>query len=299
MILATLSEVRKVSDVTASEGGNVSPHTDSGESSRVSYRFPPVTEVVAAVRFAELPVPVVIQLGDWWGSAVAQDFPSISEQPPYDPPIEQFDRTLRRDIGFNFQLESLPPRRRLWFSSPNGTELIQLQSNWLACNWRKTSPTEVYGRWPARRESFARWLKSLIDWCKSRGVDLVFEQCEVTYINHIEPIDGVWRTHGDVGNLIEPLRGASTLPGVELERTVWQAQYRIPGQSVRLNVALQPVNRVENDMPAYQLELTARGNPAANTAEGVLATLDAGRRSIVNSFAAMTSAGAQEKWGRQ
>ncbi|MGH9894620.1 MAG: TIGR04255 family protein, partial [bacterium] len=145
-----------------------------------SYRNPPITEVVVGVAFKDTSDLSVAHLGDLWRTRWEDRFPRVEEHPPYSPPIERFDMPAP---GPGISLEfSARPTTRLWFVTGDGQELIQVQRDWLACNWRKVRPGDTYDRWPARRAAFERTFGEFQGYLEEQGLGKAsVVQCEVTY----------------------------------------------------------------------------------------------------------------------
>lgn len=265
------------------------------------YARPPVVEVVAAVRFADLPLVISAGLGEFWRSRLAVELPDIVAQSPYQAPVEQFDRRFMTP-DFNLDVRTVPPLARYWFSAASGDELVQLQPNWLACNWRKVTPDAQYARWYSRRRAFLQRYRQLSDWAEEREAHIVPNQCEVTYINHIYPMPTVWSNHADAHKVFRGLQSIDTPVGIRTEQAVWQAQYLLDADSKgsgRLHVKVQPAFSLKDDMPIFVTELTARGAPSTPSLDGVMAFLDKGREAIVKMFEATTTLEAQEGWGKE
>ena len=263
-----------------------------------SFHNPPVTEVVASVSFKQVPGLSSVALARFWEHHLADDFPRIEEQPPYEPPIERFGSPA--PMGLPFQLETGFPSPRLWFLTDDGSELLQCQRNWFACNWRKVHPDDQYARWPSRRAAFANWYGRLLEFLDSEGLDKPAPtQCEVTYINHIVAGDG-WRSHAELHRVLRIVAPA-TDGSPPQEQTTIATQFLLNRGDVtvgRLHVRAQPAFRREDDAPVVVLELTARGLPSTPSIDGVLEFLDLGRDAIVRTFAAITTDEMQEEWGR-
>lgn len=95
---------------------------------------PPVVETVLSVQFRELPKLGVAQIIRFWERELAAELPEVEQQPPYNIPIERFGDEfdggpVRLAIAQDF------PSPRFWFSS--GSDLVQIQPDWFAYNWRK------------------------------------------------------------------------------------------------------------------------------------------------------------------
>ncbi len=265
-----------------------------------SFGQPPVSEVVVAVTFPNVGSLTTLGISDFWRQELSQAFPQTEEHPPYVPPIERFDSgNVGTELAFTFG-EAMPSPR-LWFISEDGQELIQLQRDWFACNWRKVRPDDAYGRWPKRREAFVRWFGKFEQYVVAAGLGSInVTQCEVTYVNQIV-VGGIWHQHGEL-NKVLTLAGDSRgtfLP--QAEQVQLAARYLIRDESDqpvgRLHVSAQPALRREDSAPIFVVNLTARGGPEGIGLEGVLAFLDRGREWIVRGFADVTTPEMQKEWG--
>lgn len=264
-----------------------------------TFDSPPVAEVVAAVRFSPMSLPAISSVGALWHESLRSRYPGFEAQAPYDAPEERFEsRPVRHGFGFRFSQH--PPLPRFWLTDDTGHEVLQIQQDWFAANWRKVQPSSEYERWPARREAFRANWELTSRWFRDRGERLTPNQCEVTYINHILPVEGLWSAHADAYKIMRNLGPLGTLP---LEQFSWQAQFLLPGSSGepigRVHASLKPVLRAADALPMVVLEITARGAPAGQSDAHVLETLDLARNAVVRSFVAITSDEAQEAWGRK
>lgn len=272
-----------------------------GEGLIASFERPPIVEVLAAVRFAGLSASSVFALSDFHQVGLGAQFTGPALQPSYEAPIEAVGSQL--GPGFGVEISTTPPLPRLWYTAGEGQELVQLQPNWFAVNWRRTSDRTPYDRWPSRRESFVRYWTRLREWAAARGDNLVVEQTEITYINHIQPIDGIWEDHATASKLFPSLAGPE-LDQVVPEQFLWQGQYTVVGAEgsgpARLHVSIQPAftGHPPAVVPIVVLQLTERSAPLGQTDAEVIATLDRGRATIVQSFVQLTSDEARRSWGQ-
>lgn len=278
--------------------------TAQSEEVIASFRRPPIVEVVASVRFAGMSDMSVFSLGDFWAAELKPEFGAVSLQAPYEAPVEVGEAQLRAP-GVGFSVASSPPVPRLWFASSSGQELLQLQANWFAVNWRQVQDgVTSYDRWPKRRASFEHYWPRFRAWAARRGDSLTIEQCEITYINHIRPIEGVWDSHGSAGQIFRGLSGPE-LRSVTEEQFSWQAQYAIPAAGGlpfrRLHVSVQPAftGAPPAVTPVVVLQITVRGGPIGQTDSDITATLDRGREIVVRSFLELTSEEARKSWGQE
>lgn len=267
-----------------------------------SFERPPVVEVVASVQFGGLSDAGIFSVGNYWRENLREEFPEFSLQAPYDVPEEKFHGP--QPPSANLQFGGRPPLPRLWLSAQPGQpgDLVQIQQDWFALNWRKVLPHDRYDRWPQRRDAFERHWTALVAWAGRLGDRLSPRQFEVTYINHIVPIDGLWTGHDDVGVVFDggPPRSVGDR---RLEMAGWNADYRVEvdgSPKARTHVSAQPGFRSVPGQPEPQplvvLEVTCRGQVGS---DNVLTCLDLGRESVVNTFLSVTSAKAKKAWGME
>ena len=264
----------------------------------VRFNNPPVVEVVAGVSFGAIPPDFGPILSAFWKEKLRDRFPSLQQQPPYSPPDEVFGDQPGLG-GITFQFGGPFVEGRLWATSVDGTELLQLQSNWFARNWRKVGAGSEYDRWPSRRAALESSLRELQSYLGEIRMDLPsIRQCEVSYVNHIA-LEGVADGHAGVGHV---LCGQEALSGsLPVEQATIQARYVIPddgGRPIgRLHVGMSPALDAAGK-PIYVLELTARGKPETPTTEASLVFLDHGRSAINATFVALTTPEMHTAWGR-
>ncbi|MGN6610122.1 MAG: TIGR04255 family protein [Jatrophihabitans sp.] len=275
-----------------------------------SFTDPPVVEVVTSVRFAPMPPLAYVKLGTLWESTWQSSFPTLEVQPAYAAPVEVFGRSPMAADIFNFSFGALQPASnfpRLWMISPSGNELLQVQQDWFAANWRKNATPggaagAEYDRWTARRVAFAQHWQTLATWLHEHQAGMHPLQCEVTYINHIAPIEGIWSSHSDAANIFSGLRLA-VHDSVALEQFGLRSQAIIPGEGdlpeARLHVSVSAAfaGPGPEPTPIIVLELTVRGAPQP---DGDLVTfLDRGRRLIVQTFVQLTTDQIRQAWGQE
>lgn len=269
-----------------------------------SFGAPPVTEVIVAARFKPADRWGLVQLGELASLLGRHGFDREEQRPGFDAPAEQFGLATQ---GRAFELElmtGVPPVRH-WLLNEDGDELLQLQQNWFACNWRKVAPDAAYGRWESRWKAFDRWIREVEDHLSSDM--LVYDQVEVTYVNHIEPCD-VWSSHGDAHKVFNFLSSeiddsGSFLPNREQVAT--DIRYVISdlrgggNPAGRLSVTLTPGYRQPNSTPIFVLTLTARGAPLESGLDGLKAFAEMGHEWVVRGFTELTTERMHEVWQRE
>lgn len=192
---------------------------------------------------------------------------------------------------------------RVWFLNQAGSELIQVQADRFIHNWRKLEGLDPYPRYEPIRDKFRDEVTVLEQFLRDEKLGaLTVNQCEVTYVNHIEP-DGVWERHGEVEKALamcSRLVTASFLP--EPEDVGLRVRFVIPdsnGKPIgRLQAVAQPAWKKADNSPILVLNLTARGVPLSAGIDGAFAFFDLGRNWIVNAFADLTTPEMQRVWGR-
>lgn len=267
----------------------------------VTFADPPVAEVVVSVAFAADTGAETLEalIGAFWTSRLRPRFPKLQKQPPYNMPIERFEEGVpAQGSTVRFGLGPMPTR--LWALSSDDQELLQMQPDWFACNWRKVRPDNEYDQWRSRRDSFRTWFEEFSTFLRAEGVaNLVPHQCEVTYINHITS-GKHWTRHADIGRILKPAAGCASVLANDLDQLAAQASFvvRSPSDATpigRLHVSVTPA--FDGVSPTYALELTCRGNPLSPDSDGVMSFLDLGRESIDRAFVALTTDEIREEWG--
>jgi uncharacterized protein (TIGR04255 family) len=171
----------------------------------------------------------VVDLARFGLERLGDDFPIRTEQPPMQMPVETFDRA-RQMVMPTLALLSGPPPVRLWFQSEDMTRLVQVQRDWLACNWQAGATGAPYPRYEANEASFYETWDSLSEFVESLGQGpLTASQCELTYVNHITPGE-LWSRHGEMNKVIR-LR-VKREPSCQSQRTAtWSSGTECPSRT--------------------------------------------------------------------
>lgn len=265
------------------------------------FKNPPVVELALSIKFKTLKL-TTSHVGLLW-QRFRSDFPVIEDQPPLDLPIEiERERVPPQSAG---QLRVLSlPQIRSWFVSASGTQLIQVQHDLFAHNWRKNDTDETYPRFENVRRSFEHELGILREFLAEHGLgepDAI--QCEVTYINHIAP-GAAWKRHDELQSVfrfwVRP--DYQFLPALDDGRFL--LRFVIPDDDGRfcgrLHISSQPafIETRGVEQPIFATVLTARGRPLGKGLAGALQFLDTGHEWIVRGFADITTEKAHQQWGR-
>jgi uncharacterized protein (TIGR04255 family) len=271
----------------------------SAESEFPDYANPPVTEVIFAVSFRPLPLSVV-DLARFGWEHLGESFPLRQDQPPLQMTRESFDGTAQ-SLAPTLALLTGPPPIRLWFQSDDKTRLVQVQRDWLACNWQGASSDRPYPRYEPIEGFFLETWDSFSDFIGRSGHGPIqANQCELSYINHIVP-NGLWERHGQLSRVIRLAGDAGDfLPEPEGAELAFRYRIRHQGRDLgRLYVEALPGVRQGDRLPIIQLNMVARGAPVGEEKEGLIAFFRVAHEWIVNGFAAVTTDEAQSTlWGR-
>lgn len=267
------------------------------------FEHPPVAEVALAVYFAPPLQLQSAQLGRLW-DRWRDRYPVTQDQPPMPPiPIESFPAT---PLNMSFQFIGGFPGPRVWFSSKDGDRLLQVQSDRLVLNWRRTKSDDEYPHYEELRPAFVDAVANFTEFLASEGLGPVqFSQAEVTYINPISLSS--LGSPPNFSKLVVPWTNEFSddfLPNTENVHLQLSFQIVNPedgGAIGRLyvegNAALhQNVGEVSQS-EVYMLQLFARGRPIGEGLEGALAFLDLGHDYVVNGFVSLTTEEIRKEWG--
>ena len=280
-----------------------SPMTDTPRD-LPKFHNPPVTEVALAVQFDTLSALSAIHLGLLWQDVFRVRFPKQEDHPPRAPAFEEFG--IRKPKTIEVKIEQQYPTPRRWFLNESETKLIQVQNDRFVHNWRKIKGDEDYPHYDIILDTFMRELENFRQFLSRKQIgELIPNQCEVTYVNHIFQGEG-WDRHGQLDNLFPfwvSRYSDEFLPEAETVRFL--LQYEIPdpekeGNPIgRLHINEEPRFRTKDNKPIISLTLTARGRPfSGEGVEGVLPFLNLGREWIVRGFTSITTKDMHKLWER-
>lgn len=250
------------------------------------FRSPPIVEVSLAVVFQPIGLDVM-KAGDLWRTKYVDDFPTVEEQPPIRLPQERFGGTALAQPPFTVEMVTAPSLPRLWFLNKDGTELLQVQPDWFARNWREGGAYPLYD---VVRDAFERDYSRFTTFVDEQGLGPIKPlQAEISYINHID--------EPDLSAVLRSVTPNADLP--EPEATSFNAQYLLgeDGEPVgRLHLQATKALHRTRGKPITVLTLTARGRPLGDGTAGVLAFLDLGASRALDAFVHSTRPEMHEKW---
>ena len=264
------------------------------------FENPPLVEVAISIQFDPLPDLQVPQIGLLW-SIFRERFPKTEQHSPFSPVIEKFGPPSQPKT--QLEISTIPPAPRCWFLNEDGSELIQVQLDRFAHNWRKIKQEDPYPRYAHIRDQF---LEELTEFRKFLQTEKLGEfrpnQCEITYINHIEP-SNIWETHRQLEKVLamwKPKYSDDFLSEPENIRVAAQHIFTTDdgNPTGRLHISVQPAFSVSNNEPIFVVSLTARGAPDEQSSQSALTFIDKGREMIVRGFTSITTPEMHKLWGR-
>jgi len=269
-----------------------------------SFSNHPLIEVALSVQFEPLAKLTIPEIGILWQEYQSR-FSAIQQHPEIETIIERLGVGAKVAKLPSFELMSSLPSPRVWFLSDNGSEIIQIQQNRFIKNWRKTTDTDKYPRYEKYlRGAFLEDLNGFISFLSKRGIgDLIPNQCELTYVNHMG-INDAWSKHSELGRILNCWNDEYCHePGLDVEDVGINIRHLLKDKDDnfigRLHITSQPGFRNTDDSPIYIINLVARGKPLDESVSGIMNFLDLGHEKIVNMFTKITSERMHALWGKE
>lgn len=255
----------------------------------LSYRNPPVNEVVCGVRFRPMDGLLIPHYGEFW-TQIRRQFPNIKHAIPIGESPGEIP--LDKETGF--------PLPRVWYINSSDDQLVQLQKDRLYFNWRKR--VNEYPRYPYVFSQFESVYCIANKLFAELGLgELEPTENELTYINHILQGEG-WSSLDNIRDVFTDFlwvqRSGRFLPGPS--RMNWSVEFALPDNRGNLTVNLKYATRLSDKLNLLVLELVARGKADSNSPEKMVEWFDLAHEWIVRGFAELTTAEIQKKiWGRE
>lgn len=256
---------------------------------------PPVNEVVHSValtRQAALSGPQLPSvLGDWFSQHAR-----VETAPTYEIPPEAAELAASLQMP-RIQLMPVQPPPRYWLISDDDQELVQVQPDYVALNWRRRSDETEYPGYREMSSRFLNLLRTVEDGLSRHQGALKPTRAELTYINIIHP-SSLWSSHADTHRLIN-----MTLPaGASYEQLSFSYSQSLASPSGefigRLHVALNPTVDWIKQEPQLTLTLTARSANFSQQNVGSVSTfMDSAHSAIEKSFLNLIHRDALSAWG--
>ena len=223
----------------------------------------PVIETVLSIQFKPIPGFTIPHFGLYW-KGIRDEFKHCEIKNPIVHMIEDFQTgPAQRSSAIDIELS--PERAiRCWFMDATRNTFIQIQQTDFIFNWQRIEKTDAYPRYNKTREKFWEEWNRFCTFLVSENLPTPeVDQCEVTYLNHLEYTAG-WDSYGGLNKIVSYWSGKASgdfLPPPE--KININVRYAIPNNQGRLYVSLQPVIRTRDAVEVLQLNLTARGAPVS------------------------------------
>lgn len=243
----------------------------------MEYKNAPIKEVVIGAQFDGKAISYECIYNFY--NLIREQFPTIKENPILPTVIERLDVPSETKIisGFN---------SRKFFINENGSKLIQMQSDRLLFNWKKTQGNEEYPHFESVFKEFKLVLDKVDGLCK---ITDKINQVEVTYLDHVLLSDFEKKTYNptDIFNLVN-LQAENELKHLKLE-----LGYPKKDLNGVINIQLSSAINNENQK-IFMLESTCRGALGDMTIDS---WFKLAHNILLDQFANITTENAKEKWG--
>jgi uncharacterized protein (TIGR04255 family) len=261
------------------------------------FDHPPVYETVLGVQFNPLKDFSIPHYGLYW-ALIRGNYPKYEVHPPLNPAVERFDVGSRKDTKTGIEVVAVPDIRT-WFLNNDGTILLQVQKDRFLQNWRKMQDGDVYPHYDQLKPKFFQEWRMFCQFLEDTGIERPdVNQCEVTYVNHIDVGLGS-RRYGELQKIISCWSGKYSGNFLSDPESVnFTSRYLLPENKGRLHVTLQPAIRRRDAKEILRLNLTVRGRPNSSETDDISEWLDLGHDWVVRGFADITSGEMHKIWGR-
>ena len=261
------------------------------------YEKPPVVETVLGLQFNPLSAFTNAHLGAFWQSLGVEEWPMVTDKPLLPRQEERFTPDAQWGNALRLQLTQ-DPTARVQIRNHDQNRMIQLQNGRFHLNWLG-SDGDPYPHYAQIRKELETYWIQLVSFAAKQGLgDIVPDQWEVTYVNHI-PKDGVWSSPAD-WSFFKPLNPVVSIDGlIEAESFSGEWHFIIPDRRGRLHVNWQHAKTGdENENEFIRLSLTARGPVVEkDTNRSILECIDLGHQTVVCAFRDLMNDSANQQWG--
>lgn len=260
---------------------------------------PPVNEVVYSIGFDRRESLAPPRLGMSLADLIAS-YPETEVQPSYDMqlelPLEKQPTAV--DVPRIDFLGADQINMRYWLVSSDKVDVVQLQPNYLATNWRRRSGEQRYPGYSALREHFVDIYHQVNNAVMNQGEGPVRpRQVELTYVNILQP-DSVWHSHSEMHRVVD-LTFKDLDDYEQLSLTYTRALRQTGDDFVgRLYVIAQPAVDIARPHPVINLTLTARSAPLdPRELSAALEFIDLAHGAVTQAFRRITTERARRTWG--
>ena len=227
---------------------------------KLDFVRPPIEEVVLSVLFESLAGFLAPHLGEIWQELKKEGFVNIAEQPLVLPTMEHFS-----NIGGESELHigNVPNLARIWFIHKDGDQIIQVQRDRFAFNWRKTKAEQNYPGFSAILEKFEGFYNRFGETIQNMEVGTLTPlQYELTYIDQLMQGEG-WNNLEDMGKIYNLFMDSQSSDSFwsGAESMMLQASFPIGDLHSRLYLTIGNRVSVSDQRQTLQTDFTMRGFP--------------------------------------
>ena len=253
----------------------------------ITFDNPPIDEILCSIHFNSITGLQAGHLGLLWDK-YRPDFSTTKDQNLLVPVSEE--DLINRDA---------PPLPRVWFEHKDENELIQMQFNRFAYNWRKRRPDDKYPGYEKFMENFEEYLSRFQDFLTEEQLgDFAPIQYELAYIDHILENEG-WETINDLEKVFPSFisyKGQNMLPP-NIREINYQMAFSLTDDSGGLQLSIRNARRLSDDRHLLRVEFRAISNQPYSE---MRKWFDSAHEVILNVFVNLVSDEIQENyWGRK
>lgn len=239
------------------------------------YEKPPITEVVFDVSFNSLEEFHSEHLGLFW-SKIRKDFPRCEQAIPYDDHAVEYS-------------EEVFPMPRYWFISECDSQVLQIQKNHLAFNWRRGSGKKDYPHYEAVKASFEKYLKKFSDFIAEEKLGILeVTGAQLSYSNAIYENEG-WNSFSEIPKILPQISFPNQhmlsehISGLSLSYA-----YLVPNNVGTLVIKAHTAIEESKNKKLLRLELILKGDHRFDNVKETLNWFDVSHEQIVSTFAKIT-----------
>lgn len=259
------------------------------------FKAPPLNEVVIGVQFSMPQGYQQIRAGEVW-NLFRQNYPLVQELRALPPTFETFGLPYQHSQMPQISFETGGTHDRFWFLRQDGAELIQFQQDRLLHNWRKVGDgTNDYPRFESMMSEFKAELVQLQNYMAALAPqELLINQCEISYINHIKFNRDECKGFSDWLRFVNFTEGRPDDFNIAFREVIRGDDEKPLGRfSAEAALGFLP-----DGQEIIMLSLTVKGAPLSTDIDSGLKFLTLGRDVIVQRFAELTTDQAHKKWER-
>jgi uncharacterized protein (TIGR04255 family) len=264
----------------------------------IDFDAPPLVEVAYSIQFEAIPNFHIAMFGVIW-ETFRECYPIVEYAQNIQHIVEKFGVVSDRPQP-GLQLVNSPfNTERAMFYSEDKQFLIQIQDDRFVFNWRKYGIQDcVYPRYEVIKKRFLDELLSFQQVLEKNNFEpLVFDQMEMTYINHIDL---------DLSSANEVFKNifdnSSFTEDAEIERINLDIKQLLKYEGRRIgrtHTSIQQGNRLSDKSELFVLKFITRAHPVGDGIEGVLPVIELMRNTINNRFKSITSEKMHSVWEKR